>query len=331
MSIDLSTTYLRLKLDNPIVVGACPLTGDSTNLLRLEEAGAAAVVMPSLFEEQIELERSQLMLNGDNCKDATSSTPDMSGYNAGPDACLRHVEMTKKSVSIPVIGSLNGTSHGGWLQFARLMEQAGADALELNLFLIATDIETSTKAIEDCYVDVVAAVREAVSIPLAVKIGPYFAALPFFAKRLVDAGANGLVLFNRFLEPEFDLDTFEVQPYLEFSHQSELRSPLRWIAVLRDQLDVSLAATSGIHDSRDVLKAILAGADIAMIASSLLRHGADHLSTILAGLKRWLDDHDYSSTDQLRGVLSRQNYHDQTAYERGNYMRAISTYTGPLG
>ena len=333
MSVDLSTRYLGLELSNPLVVGACPLTGHLTTLERLAIAGAAAAVMPSLFEEQIEGEDADFHLQlsaKPTFLDQQARLPNMDNYNMGPEGCLRHIELAKKSLSIPIIGSLNGTSRSGWIKFARLIEQAGADALELNIFLISTDVTASTQEVENCYVDVVAAVRDSISIPLAVKIGPYFAALPYFAKRLADAGADGLVLFNRFLEPEFDLDKFHVEPHLELSHHSELRLPLRWIAVLRDQLDVSLAATSGIHDSRDMVKSLMAGADVSMLASAILRHGPDHVSTMLVGLRRWLEDHEFASVDSIKGFLSRGKSSDSTAFERANYMRALSSYTGPF-
>jgi dihydroorotate dehydrogenase (fumarate) len=324
MMIDLTTEYLGLRLANPLVVSACPLTGDLTTLQHLEAAGAAAVVMPSLFEEQIEQADAALFPQASTVS-ATNSV-NMDGYNMGPDGCLRHLELAKKTVSVPVIGSLNGTSRGGCVRFARLIEQAGADALELNLLYIPTDVLTTTAEVEDRYVEVVATVRESISIPVAVKIGPYFAALPHFAKRLTDAGANGLVLFNRFLEPEFDVDAFEVRPHVEFSRQSELRLPLRWIAILRDQLDISFALTSGIHDARDLAKALLAGADVAMIASSLFRYGPDHIETLLDGLRRWLESHDRACIDQVKGLMSRKNYFDPTAFERANYLQAMSSF-----
>ncbi len=326
MSTDLTTEYVGLQLANPLVVGACPLTGDLTMLQRLEAAGAAAVVMPSLFEEQIEQQDATLFPRTTPSASSANATVDMNSYNTGPDGCLRHLSLAKKTVSMPVIGSLNGTSRGGWIRFARLIEQAGADALELNLFFIPTDAATTTAEVEDRYVEVVAAVQESISIPLAVKIGPYFAALPHFAKRLADAGAAGLVLFNRFLEPEFDVDTFEVRPHVEFSRQSELRLPLRWIAILRDQLDISFALTSGIHDARDLVKALLAGADVAMIASSLFRYGPDHVENLLGGLRRWLESHDRACVDQVKGLMSRKNYIDPTAFERANYLQAMSSF-----
>lgn len=328
MAADLTTRYLGFDLANPLVVGACPLTGDMTMLQRLEDAGAAAVVLPTLFEEQIE-SASGISREIGEAKYAPLGKPsDLDGYNTGPDGYLRHVEQAKATLSIPVIASLNGSSRRGWMHFARLIEEAGADAIELNIFYIPTDIRTTAQEVEQRHLEIVAAVRETVSIPLAVKIGPYFAALPNFADRLAKTGANGLVLFNRFLEPEFDLATFEIRPQLEFSRQAELRVPLRWIAILKHQVDASLAATSGIQDVHDVVKALLAGADATMLASSLLRYGPDHLGRLITGLQHWLESRNLANLAEIKGKMSLENTENRAGLQRANYLEALSTFAG---
>lgn len=330
MSVDLTTTYLGLKLRNPVVVAPSPLSAQLYTLHRLEEAGAAAAVLPSLFEEQIEVEglAPHTPAPPDTCS-ATELFPyrEMLDYNAGPDACLRHLEVAKKSLSIPVIGSLNGTSPGGWVRFARLIQDAGADALELNAYFMPTGHEQSGQSVDDHYVELVAAVRSKVSIPLSVKIGPFFSSLPEMAQRLVAAGANGLTLFNRFLQPDIDLDTLEVTPNLVLSSRDELRLPLRRIAILRGQTKASLAATSGIHFADDLLKLILAGADVGMVASALIRNGPDHLRTMLPEIEYWLERKHFASIEQIKGSLSQHRVANPGAFERLNYMRAISSLT----
>ncbi|HWB14649.1 MAG TPA: dihydroorotate dehydrogenase-like protein [Pirellulales bacterium] len=330
MSVDLSTTYLGLKLRNPAVIAASPLSAQISVLQRLEEAGAAAAVLPSLFEEQIEAEgmTPHTPAPPGSCS-ATEFFPyrDMLDYNAGPDAYLRHVEGVKKALSIPVIGSLNGTTPGGWVRFARLIQEAGADALELNVYYMPTRPEQTGRLVDDHYVELVAAVRAKVSIPLAVKIGPFFSSLPEMASRLVEAGANGLTFFNRFLQPDIDLDTLEVSPTLVLSSRDELRLPLRWIAILREQTKASLAATSGIHFAEDLLKLILAGADVGMIASALIRNGPEHLRILLTEVEYWLERRHFASVEQIKGSLSQRCIANPGAFERVNYMRAISSLT----
>lgn len=321
MSVDLSTTYLGLKLRNPVVIAPSPLTGQLYTLQRLEEAGAAAAVLPSLFEEQIEVEGMTPHMPADveSCS-ATEYFPyrEMLDYNSGPDACLRHVEAAKKALKIPVIGSLNGTSPGGWVRFARLIQEAGADALELNAYFMPTRREQSGRSVDDHYVELTSDVRAKVSIPLAVKIGPFFSSLPEIAHRLVQAGADGLTLFNRFLQPDIDLDTLEVAPNLVLCSRDELRLPLRWIAILREQTKASLAATSGIHFAEDLIKLILAGADVGMIASSLIRNGPDHLRIMLAEVEFWLERKHFTSVEQIKGSLSQHRMANQGAFERVN-------------
>ncbi|HEX5444622.1 MAG TPA: dihydroorotate dehydrogenase-like protein [Pirellulales bacterium] len=328
MSIDLSTTYLGLKLRNPLVVSACPLSMELYALQRLEAAGAAAAVMASLFEEQIESEwhAPAPLMSSDRFGSAVDLVKhgDLYDYNSGPDAYLRHIEAAKRTLSIPVIGSLNGTSpRGGWVRFARLIEEAGADALELNVYFIPTSPEQSAEEVEQRYLDVVAAVRAEIVIPLAVKIGPFFSSLPHMARRLLAAGANGLVLFNRFLQPDVDLGKLEVTPNLALSGPAEVRLPLRWIAILRGQTEASLAATSGIHSAEDMIKLLLAGADVGMLASALIRGGPDRLSEMVSGLTDWLSNRHFASVEQIKGLLSRGRATDDSAFERVHYLQSL--------
>jgi dihydroorotate dehydrogenase (fumarate) len=332
MSVDLSTRYLGLALKNPLVVSACSLTGKLDTLRRLEDAGAAAAVLPSLFEEQIEHDEMAVH----NFFEATSEAfpealtffPEVDDYNAGPDRYLQHLRDARAALSIPVIASLNGVSTGGWLRYAKLIQEAGADALELNVYLVATDPDETAEAVEARYVELVADVRRAVSIPLAVKIGPFFSSLPNMARKLTQVGADGLVLFNRFLQPEIDLDTLAVAPHLVLSTSDELRLPLRWVAILRHQVKASLAATSGVHTAEDVLKVLLAGADVAMLASALYKHGPNHLRKVLSGVRSWLEERDYESVTQMKGSLSQSNAPDPGAFERSNYIKTLVDFSG---
>jgi dihydroorotate dehydrogenase (fumarate) len=332
MSVDLRTTYLGLKLANPLVVAACPLTDGIDNLKRLEAAGAAAAVLPSLFEEQLvhdEVELAKIHdFGAESFAEALTYFPEQDDYRIGPDNYLRHIEQAKKAVKMPIIGSLNGTTTGGWTRYAKLMQDAGADALELNVYLVAADLDMTSAQIEAQYTDLVAAVKNSVSIPLAVKVGPYFSAMGNMAKRLVDAGADGLVLFNRFLQPDIDLEELEIKPHLVLSSVSELLVPLRWIAILHGRLQASLAVTSGIHGADGLAKAILAGADVGMVASMLLRDGVDKLGKVLAGLRAWMEEKEYESVTQMKGSMSQENCPEPAAFERGNYMKALASYTG---
>ena len=332
MSTDLRSRYLGLELKNPIVAAASPMTNSIDNLKRLEDAGIAAVVLPSLFEEQIEHEEMathNLMLSGTELSpEARGFFPEMQNYNTGPDNYLKLIGAAKRSLAVPVIPSLNGFTPGGWTQMAKQFEQAGADAIELNVYFLATGIDDSSAAIEQRYVDLVASVSSMVSIPVAVKVSPYFSAMANMAARLATAGAAGLVLFNRFVQPDILLEELEVTPHLALSTSDELRLSLRWIAILRGRIEASLAATGGAHTADDVLKLLLAGADCVMVASSLLRNGPKHIATLVSGIEKWMSARDYASVGQMKGSLSQQACPDPAAFERSNYMKALTSYTG---
>lgn len=334
MSVDLTTTYLGLKLKNPLVIAASPLTENIEHLRRMEQAGAAAAVLPSLFEEQIrheELEVTNLQdLGTDSFAEALTYFPQQDDYHIGPDSYLKRLEEAKKAVKIPVIGSLNGISRGGWTRYAKLMQDAGADAVELNVYFIAADLDMTSDDVENLYVDLVSAVKSSVSIPLAVKVGPYFSSMGHMAKRLVEAGADGLVLFNRFLQPDIDLDTMEITPRLVLSNQHDLLLPLRWIAILHGRIKASLALSSGIHSSAGLIKALLAGADVGTVASMLYTEGQQNLGGILDGLRTWMEENEYKSVEQLKGSLSQENCSDPAAFERGNYMKALTSFSGKI-
>jgi dihydroorotate dehydrogenase (fumarate) len=331
---DLTTQYLGLELANPLVASASPLTGSIDTLLELQEAGIAAVVLPSLFEEQIEHDAMSFNDTLDFGGDASGEVfggyfPELDSYNLGPDHYLETLLQAKRELTIPVIASLNGTSPGGWTRYARLIEDAGADALELNIYLIAADAAVAGSEVEDRYLQLVSAVRASVSLPLAVKIGPYFSSPAHMARRLVEAGADGLVLFNRFYQPDIDLDELTIAPNLVLSSPNEMRLVLRWMAILAGRIDASLAATTGVHDAEAVVKLILAGADVAMLASTLLAHGAPHAADLLEGVRTWFSDRDYSSVSQARGSLSQMSSPDPSAFERANYMKTLTSYRAP--
>ncbi|NQU21916.1 MAG: dihydroorotate dehydrogenase-like protein [Candidatus Nealsonbacteria bacterium] len=333
MSTNLSTSYLGLPLKNPLVIAACPLTQEPDTLRRLEDSGAAAAVLPSLFEEQIvhdDLAFSDAQdFATDSFPEALTFFPEPQEYRTGPTAYLEMVEQAKKAVSIPVIGSLNCTSTGGWTSYAKRIEQAGADALELNVYFLATDLELSGADVESQYLDAVAAVKQSISVPLAVKVGPYFSAMGNMAKRLAEAGADGLVLFNRFIQPDVDLKKMDISPELLLSTPGELLVPLRWVAILRGRIDASLAINGGIDDAEGLLKALLVGADVGMVASTLYRHGLDHIETLLDGLAQLIKLKHLESVEQLKGSMSRENCPDPAAFARGNYMKALTSFTGP--
>lgn len=328
--IDLSTQYLGLKLKNPLVASASPLSKKVDTVKKLEDAGIGAVVMYSLFEEQIIHESHALdyfLSHGtESFSEALTYFPDMEHYNVGPDGYLDIIRKLKESVQVPVIASLNGISTGGWVDYARKMEQAGADALELNIYFLPTDLELEGIALEDAYVELVRSVRAQVKIPLAVKLSPYFTALPNFARKLVGAGANGLVLFNRFYQPDLDIETLEVVPDLVLSTSDELRLPLRWTAILYGRLQADLALTTGVHSVEDVVKATMAGARVSMMASELLSRGIGRVSEILADLEKWLETYEYHSIQQMLGSMSQQAVADPAAFERANYMKVLQSF-----
>lgn len=329
--MDLSTTYLGLKLRSPLVPSAAQaLTESVDNLKRMEDAGAAAVVMHSLFEEQLSLERRELfesLTQGtESFAEALTYFPEMEEFHAGPELYLEHLQKVKAAVKIPIIASLNGSTPGGWVEYARKMELAGADAIELNIYWIPTDPSLSSIRIEDTYVEILRSVKEQVDIPVAVKLSPFFTNFANMARRLEVAGADGLTLFNRFYQPDLDLEQLEVTPNILLSTPMAMRVPLRWIAFLRGQLRLSLAATSGIHRATDALKMLMAGADVTMLCSALLRHGIKHLTTVENDLKAWMEKHEYESVNQLRGSMSQKNCPDPAAFERAQYMRAVSSY-----
>jgi dihydroorotate dehydrogenase (fumarate) len=327
---DLSTRYLGLRLKNPLVASASPLSKKIDSVVRLEEAGAAAIVMYSLFEEQITHESRELdhFLNRGthSYAEAVSYFPDMAYYNLGLASYLEHLHQVKQAVNIPVIGSLNGVSSGSWVEYAKKIEETGVDALELNIYYLPTDPSLSSAALEESYVELVRNVRAEVAIPIALKLSPFFTALPSMARRFVQAGASALVLFNRFYQPDFDLENLEVVPNLELSTSSDLRLPLRWIALLYGRIQADFALTSGVHTSLDVVKAMMAGANVAMLASELLANGIGRLTQIHAGLKSWMEEHEYESIQQMRGSMSQQAVAEPAAFERANYLRALNTF-----
>ncbi len=330
MSVDLRTRYLGLELAHPIVASASPLTGAIDSLKRLQDAGISAVVLKSLFEEQIEHEEMaahNLMLSGAELSpEARGFFPELK-YSTGPDSYLELIRDAKRELRVPVIASLNGYTPGGWTGIARKCQEAGADAIELNVYFLAASVDDTSAEVEQRYVDLVESVSRQVSIPVAVKVAPYFSAMANMAARLTKAGARGLVLFNRFLQPDILLDELEVAPHLVLSTSDELRLALRWIAILRGRVDASLAATGGAHTAEDVLKLLLAGADCVMLASSLLMRGPDHVGALVKGIEAWMSEREYASVAQMKGSLSQQSCPDPDAFERANYMKALKSYT----
>jgi dihydroorotate dehydrogenase (fumarate) len=328
--IDLTTMYLGLKLHSPFVASPGPVTGDPAMWARLEAAGAGAIVLPSLFEEQIEHEafavEYALGYGADSNGEALSYLPHLDGVEVGPDHHLDLVEAAKAELSIPVIASINGVSPGGWVRYAKLLAEAGADAIELNLYDTVTDPMTSAAEVERRYMELIEEVKQEISIPLAVKIGPWFTALAHTAKAFELAGADGLVLFNRLYQPDIDLDTLEVRPRLQLSTSDDARLPLHWIGVLREFSRGSLAASGGVHTGMDALKLLLAGADVVMTTSALLRHGPEHLLEMRRELVTWMDERDYDSVRQLRGSISRANVPDPDVYDRANYFQTIHSW-----
>jgi dihydroorotate dehydrogenase (fumarate) len=328
--MNLSTQYLGKTLRSPLVVSANPLSESVSNVKRMEDAGAGAVVLYSLFEEQLRMERQALfhyLTQGtESYAEATSYFPEPQEYRTGPEGYLEHIRRIKEVVDIPVIASLNGSSIGGWTKFAHKIEQAGADALELNIYHIPTEMDIPGQVIEQTYIDILKAVKNSVRIPVAIKLSPYFSNMANMAKQLDHAGADALVLFNRFYQPDINLETFEVQPGVVLSTPHAMRLPLTWVAILYMRVKAQLAATSGIHSGSDVIKMILAGADVTMMASSLLKNGIDHLRVVEAGVREWMETNGYESVQQMRGSVSQINSEDPSAFERAQYMRALTHY-----
>ena len=327
---DLSTTYLGLTLKNPLVASASPLSKKLDRAKKLEEAGISAIVMYSLFEEQIiheSLELDHFLNRGsESFAEALSYLPDGGLYGISPEKYLNQVAGLKKALTIPVIGSLNGVSKGGWTNYARKIEEAGADALELNLYFIPTELDMTSSNIEDMQVELVAEVKSAIKIPLAVKISPFVTSIPNFVKRLVDAGADGLVMFNRFYQPDFDLDELEIVHSLDLSTSAELRLPLRWISILHGKVNSDFALTSGVHSYKDVLKAMMAGAKVAMTASHLLHDGEQAVGPILSELEEWMKEKEYESIQQMQGSMSQKSVKEPAAFERANYMKVLGSF-----
>jgi dihydroorotate dehydrogenase (fumarate) len=329
--IDLSTGFLGLKLRTPLVASSSPLCKEIGNILRLEDAGASAIVLHSLFEEQITAESGMLdrylTESAESNSEALNYFPEMTSYNLGPDPYLNHLRKAKESCDVPIIASLNGVSTGGWIRYAQLMEQAGADAIELNVYFLPTDIEMTSARVEEMYSDLISHLKACIRIPVTVKVGPYFTAFGNMAKRLDEAGADGLVIFNRFYQPDFDLDTLEVVPNLILSDSSELRLRLHWAALLYNRIRPDIAITGGVHTAEDVVKSVMAGANVTMLTSALLRHGPGYLAKLEEDVTDWMEEHEYESVHQMRGSMSSQSVSEPAAFERANYMKVLSSYT----
>jgi dihydroorotate dehydrogenase (fumarate) len=328
--MDLSTTYLGMKLKHPVMPSASPLSQTLDGIRRLEDAGASAIVIYSLFEEEIEGESHlldhYLSLGTESYSEALSYFPDLNRYNVGPDAYLRHIQNAKAAVDVPIIGSLNGMSAGGWVHYAREIQNAGADALELNIYFVATDIDATPAEVEERYLNIVRSVKSQVTIPVAVKVGPYFSAFGNMAMRLAEAGADGLVLFNRFYQPDFDLEELRVVPNLVLSSRHELRLPLRWLAILHGRIPADLALTSGVHTHEDVLKGLMAGANVTMMASELLRNGIYRIEETVNALTLWMEEREYESVVQMQGSMSQLKVAEPDAFERANYMKVLQSW-----
>lgn len=328
--IDLSTTYMGLHLKNPLVVSPSPLCEDIDNIRRMEESGSAAVVLHSLFEEQIALESQDLdyYLTQGTYSFAESLTyfPDLGDYKLGPDEYLEHIRRAKEAVDIPIIGSLNGVSTGGWIKYAKAIEEAGADALELNIYYIPTNPNMTSEQVEGMYADLVRGVKTRVNIPVAVKISPYFSSTPNMARRLDRVGANALVLFNRFYQPDLDIENLEVVPNLVLSTSDELRLRLRWVAILYGQIQADMAVTGGVHSAEDVVKTMMLGARVAMMTSALLKNSIHYLKTVLNDVVAWMEQHEYESISQIQGIMSQRSVAEPAAFERANYMKALHSY-----
>lgn len=327
---DLSTTYLGLRLKNPLVASPSPLTEDLDNVRKLEDAGVSAIVFHSLFEEQINLESQSLdahLFQGtESFAESLTYFPDLGTYRVGPETYLDHLRQAKAAVDVPIIGSLNGISEGGWIEYAKHIEDAGADALELNIYFLPTDPNVTAADVETMYLDLVRAVAGSVNIPVAVKLGPYFSSLAHFASELDDAGSRGLVIFNRFYQPNLDIENLEVVPDLDLSSPHELRLRLRWAAILFGRIQADLAITGGVHAAEDVVKAMMSGAKAAMMTSAILQRGIGHFAHVLEQLGVWLEEHEYESIEQMQGSMSQRSVAEPAAFERANYLRVLTSY-----
>ncbi len=328
--MDLTTTYMGLQLKNPVVPSSSPLSREIDTVKRMEDAGASAVVLWSLFEEQLQFESQELShfldYGTESFGEALSYFPEAEDYNVGPDGYLEHIQKLKQSVEIPIIGSLNGVSTGGWIDYAKKLEEAGCDGLELNVYYIPTKTDLAGASVEDIYLDVLKSVKTAVKVPVAMKLSPYFTSMANMANQLSDAGADALVLFNRFYQPDIDIDTLEVKPNLLLSTPQEMRLPLRWIALLYGRVAIDMAATTGIHTAQDVIKSMMSGAKIAMMCSALLRYGVDHIGKVLEEMKLWMEEHEYDSIKLMQGSMSQKACPEPAAFERANYMKTLQSY-----
>ncbi len=327
--MDLTTTYMGLKLKNPLVPSSSPLMGKLDSVRAMEDAGASAVVLHSLFEEQIRHEAHELdhylTRDAESFQEAMSYFPALGEYKLGPEEYLEHIRKVKTAVEIPVIASLNGVTTGGWTDYAKKMETAGADALELNVYLVATDPKETGAHVEERYLAILKEVKKSVKIPVAMKIGPFFSSIPNMAVRFAEAGAAGLVLFNRFYQPDINLESREVTPNVVLSSSSSSRLPMRWIAILHGKVKASLAASSGIHTHEDAIKMLMVGADVTMMTSALMKHGVWHLASVREAMTQWLEQHEFQSVTQLKGSLSQKSCAEPAAFERANYMKALAS------
>jgi len=328
--MDISTKYLGKKLKSPIVPSASPLSREVSSIRLMEDSGAGAVVLESLFEEQIIHEKNELdhfLSQGtESFAESLSYFPEAEMYNFGPDEYLEHIRKAKEAVDIPVIASLNGVSTGGWIEYARRMQDAGADAIELNTYYLATDPDKDGRVIEENYLEIVTAVKKSVTIPVSLKLSPFFTSMSSMAKKFDQAGIDGLVLFNRFYQPDIDLESLEVVPNLVLSTSESMRLPLRWIAILYGKIKADLAATTGIHTADDVLKMLMAGADVTMVCAVLFQNGIGKITQLLADIKHWMEDHEYESIEQMKGSMSHKSVAEPAAFERANYMRVLKSY-----
>lgn len=328
--MDISTNYLGLKLKSPIVPSAGPLSSELSNLKHMEDAGAGAVVLYSLFEEQIEHEELELNYHtsvpAESYAEATSYLPDAFEFRRGPEEYLEHIRKAKDAINIPLIASLNGKSIGGWVDYSKQIEAAGADALELNIYFIAADVTKRSEEVEKNYTHIVRRIRSEIKIPIAVKMHPFFSSTANMAKELSEAGANGLVLFNRFYQPDINLEKLEIEPDVILSTPMEMRLPLRWIAILYDRIKADLAATTGVYTAEDVIKMIMAGASVTQMLSSLIKFGIGHIADVITNLQNWMEENEYKSVTQMRGSMSYKNVADPAKLERANYMKVLHSY-----